>query len=314
MSPRVLTAPGRASGGTALEDLLERALIWSPVPGVLGFRGVARELFAGLQDRIARLTRSESEDEWLVPPAMSLEALRRAEYFSSFPQWLTVASHLGEEVDALERVARAEDPRTAVADARCPPSAAMPPATCFHVYDALRDTTLAGGKRVVAVEGTCWRHEGPAMRPLERGWAFTMREAVCLGSPGEVDAFRERMLRRGCDLARSLGLEAKVVEATDPFYAPTSRGKALIQSVKGLKWELLLPAEGGRRVAAASFNHHETFFGEAFGMRLPGGGPASTGCAAFGLERWLLALLVAHGSATAAQAALAGPSSEEERQ
>ncbi len=311
MSTRLLAPLGRA-GATVVADLLEEGLIWSPVPGVLGFRGAARELFVGLRDRIARLTRAESEDEWLVPPALSLEALQRAEYFSSFPQWLTVASHLGEEVDALERVARAEDPRTAVAEARCPPSAAMPPAACFHVYDALRDTTLTGGRRVLTVEGTCWRHEGPALRPLERGWAFTMREAVCLGSPGEVDAFRERMLRRGCDLARGLGLDATVVEATDPFYAPTARGKALIQSVKGLKWELLLPAGEGRRVAAASFNHHETFFGEAFGMRLPGGGPVSTGCAAFGLERWLLALLAAHGSTAAALAALADQSSNEE--
>jgi seryl-tRNA synthetase len=314
MSLPVMAVPGRASGGTVVDDLLERGLIWSPVPGVLGFRGAARELFLRLRDRIVRLTRSESEDEWLVPPALSLETLRRAEYFSSFPQWLTVASHLGEEEDALERVARAENPRTAVAAAGCVPSAALPPAACFHVYDALRDTTLVGGRRVLTVEGTCWRHEGASMRPLERGWAFTMREAVCLGSPGEVDAFRERMLRRGCDLARGLGLDARVVEATDPFYAPTARGKALLQSVKGLKWELLLPAGEGRRVAAASFNHHETFFGEAFGMRLPGGGPVSTGCAAFGLERWLLALLAAHGSPAAALEALAQPSSEEDEE
>jgi len=312
VSPRVLPPPRRGPARTGLADLLEQGLIWSPVPGVLGFKGAARELFAGLRDRIARLARAEAEDEWLVPSALSLETLRRAEYFSSFPQWLTVASHLGEDESALEGVARAEDPRAAIADARCAPSAALPPAACFHVYDALRDTTLAGGRRVLTVEGTCWRHEGAAMRPLERGWAFTMREAVCLGSPGEVDAFRERMLRRGCDLARGLGLDGAVVEATDPFYAPTARGKALIQGMKGLKWELLLPAGEGRRVAAASFNHHETFFGDAFGMRLPGGAPASTGCAAFGLERWFLALLAAHGSVTAALAALADESREEE--
>ncbi len=313
MSPRALAPRRRASARNAVEDLMERGLIWCPVPGVLGFRGPARDLFLGLRDRIARLARAEAEDEWLVPPALSLETLRRAEYFSSFPQWLTVASHLGEDVDALERVARAEDPRTAVAEARCAPSAAMPPAACFHVYDALRDGTLGGGRRVLTVEGTCWRYEGQAMRPLERGWAFTMREVVCLGSPGEVDAFRERMLRMGCELARGLGLDARVVEATDPFYAPTSRGKALLQSVKGLKWELLLPAAGGRRMAAASFNHHETFFGDAFGVRLPGGGPASTGCAAYGLERWFLALLATHGSVDAALAVLAEESNDEER-
>jgi hypothetical protein len=69
----------------------------------------------------------------------------------------------------------------------------------------------------------------------------------------------------------------------------------MLQRLKGLKHELRLPIGGGESTAAASFNHHERFFGGAFDIHLSDGSPAASGCAAFGVERWLLAYLVAHG-------------------
>ena len=38
------------------------------------------------------------------------------------------------------------------------------------------------------------------------------------------------------------------------------------------------------------------FFGEAFGIRLPDGSAAASACVAFGIERWTLAFLAAHGT------------------
>ena len=83
--------------------------------------------------------------------------------------------------------------------------------------------------------------------------------------------------------------------ATDPFFAPAARAKHVLQQLKELKHELLLPIGASNSIAASSFNLHETFFGEAFDIRLPNGKPATTACVAFGLERWLLAFLVRHG-------------------
>ena len=51
-----------------------------------------------------------------------------------------------------------------------------------------------------------------------------------------------------------------------------------------------------RPLAIASFNDHELFFGEAFGITLAGGAPAWSGCVAFGLERWLLGILAKYGT------------------
>jgi hypothetical protein len=116
---------------------------------------------------------------------------------------------------------------------------------------------------------------------------------------------RAALAERTTTLAESLGLAARWEAATDPFFAPTARGQALLQQLKGLKRELVVRLPDGRDLAIASVNDHETYFGERFGIRLPDGGVASTSCVAFGLERWLLALLCTHDTDAAARDATA---------
>jgi seryl-tRNA synthetase len=162
------------------------------------------------------------------------------------------------------------------------------------VYQALADRVLHEPV-MVTVQGTCWRHEGDRLRPLARGWAFTMREGACVGDDETVETFRAHGIARGCALADALSIAWRLEEATDPFFRPTAAGRALLQRLKGLKQELHLPI-GDETVAAASFNLHERFFGEAFDIRLPNGTAASSACVAFGIERWTLAFLAAHGT------------------
>ena len=277
-----------------LEELRRRGELWEPVPGAAGVRGALLALSERIERELKMLAMNETDDEWRLPAALSLGTLARAEYFASFPHWLTVASHLRPDPAALGAVAASTDPQRDVHAALDTPSAALPPALCYHTYAALAGKTLLQA-RIMTAQGTCWRHEGEELAPLERGWAFTMREVVCIGSSAEVEAFRQRGIARALDLAQRLGIRAEIREASDPFYAPSARGKALLQRVKGLKQEMILPI-GDREVAAASFNNHETFFGTAFGIRTGDGAAAASCCIAFGVERWLLAFLAAHGT------------------
>jgi seryl-tRNA synthetase len=271
--------------------LRERGELWESAPGLVGLRGTALALLRRIDGLIAARCAAETSDEWAVPAAIPLAVLERAQYFASFPQWLTLASHLTDDAATLERVARSGAPARSAARAASPAAAALPPAVCYHVYAALAGTRLRTA-RVVTAQGRCWRHEGEHFAPLERGWAFTMREIVCLGTAADCAAFRERGVEMARSLATALGLEAWTEAAEDPFFAPTARGRALLQRVKGLKYELRLPTGDGESTAAASFNLHEQFFGEAFDIRLANGEPAHTACIAFGLERWLLATLL----------------------
>jgi len=280
------------------EDVLAvlrgRGELWEAAPGLAGFRGPVARLAQGVSNALTGLALGETEDDWCVPSGVAFETLERAGYFESFPEWLTAASHLSGDESVLHRVATAESPGTEARKALAPASAALPPAVCYHAYAALAGSTL-NAPLLMTAEGTCWRHEGSRLSLLERGWAFRMREIVCLGDTQEVEEFRQRGLARAAALAQTIGIETEVAIATDPFFAPTSRGKALLQRVKSLKHELVMRFPDGRPLAISSFNNHERFFGDAFGIALPGGKAAATACVAFGVERWTLALLATHG-------------------
>lgn len=282
------------SAEIVVEALRERGELWEVAPGIVGLRGNALSLYRRLEHEIALLAQLDAPEEWATPPALAMSTLDRAEYFKSFPFWLTAASHLPDDEATLERIATAGDRVGAARDTLGASDVALPPALCYHVYERFAGKCLTTA-RLITLNGTCWRHEGSQIATLERQWAFTMRETVCVGSAIDVEDFRQRMMRAAGALASRLDLDAGFLVATDPFFAPTAHGKAIVQRVKGLKHELALPIGTDRSTAAASFNNHEQFFGQAFGITLESGEPASSGCVAFGIERWLLAFLVAHG-------------------
>jgi hypothetical protein len=66
------------------------------------------------------------------------------------------------------------------------------------------------------------------------------------------------------------------------------------QHLLELKYELRLPLTADRDVAVCSFNFHDRFFGESFGIGTEDG-VAYTACAGFGLERLTYAFLCRHG-------------------
>ncbi|MGH7672804.1 MAG: hypothetical protein ACREMC_07880, partial [Gemmatimonadales bacterium] len=84
--------------------LRARSELWEAAPGLVGLRGDALRLYRALEHAIAGLAAAETGDEWLMPAGLGLETLVRAEYFRSFPQWLTAASHLSGDPAVLERV------------------------------------------------------------------------------------------------------------------------------------------------------------------------------------------------------------------
>jgi seryl-tRNA synthetase len=277
-----------------IRRLRESGALWDVAPGISGLRGPTVSLLREIDAALAGLARAETSNEWVAPTGVSFDTLERAQYFASFPQWLTAASHLSGDDEALHRIATSPSPGDSARSSLARPDVALPPAVCYNTYAAYADSVIASPFLMTA-QATCWRHEGEKLAALERGWAFTMREIVCLGGEREVKEFLDRSVARVSALERSLGLECEMVAANDPFFAPTARGRASLQRIKGLKHELVFRFPDDHPLAIASFNDHELFFGQAFGISLADGSPAWSGCVAFGLERWLLAMLATHG-------------------
>jgi seryl-tRNA synthetase len=172
---------------------------------------------------------------------------------------------------------------------------ALMPAACYPVYPAIaaRGRLPRGGVFVDAGGAWVFRHE-PSHDPARRQM-FHQHELVRIGEPDTVLEWREEWAKRGLELLRSLGLEAELDNANDPFFGRRGRMLAANQREQQLKLELLVQIAGPEPTAMASFNHHLDHFGSTYGIELADGGTAHTACLGFGHERIVLALLRTHG-------------------
>jgi hypothetical protein len=160
----------------------------------------------------------------------------------------------------------------------------LTPAACYHFYPRLANQDLKRDRYLTTV-CNCHRREQEYF-PLERQWCFNMRELVCIANPETVESFVTESQQRIDRLVQRLGLEAQWQIATDPFFDPVQDPKAVAQQIEPVKRELVL-ADG---LAIASINRHRSFFGECYDIKRAGSS-AHSACVAFGLERWLCALL-----------------------
>jgi len=125
---------------------------------------------------------------------------------------------------------------------------------------------------------------------------FRMREFVRIGSPDQVQDFRECWLERGQKMMASLGVPLKVDLANDPFFGRAGKMLANNQRDTGLKFELLIPVTSEEKpTACLSFNYHQDHFGSLWDIRTQDGEKAHTACVGFGMERVALALFKHHG-------------------
>lgn len=231
--------------------------------------------------------------------------LRRAGYFTSFPHSVTFAMHLREGSDNLESFAnRHRDNHQlqfASVDELTPPEYCLSPALCYHTYGALeaqRLTDSDAGARILTASGRCFRYESKNMTALDRLWEFSMREIIFVGEKKRVLELRQQSIELIWRLVEILDLRATIETASDPFFSTEFKSLRYFQMLNDLKYELLLPLPGGRRIAAASFNYHETFFGNKFSICSADGSAVHTACAAFGLERFAYGLLAQLDHAT----------------
>ncbi len=201
--------------------------------------------------------------------------LQRIDYFDSFPHlahsvtpWLrNGATPGGEEVAGGTAAEPAEE-------------FVLTSAACYGAYFSRAHSVIDALTRLT-VRQTCRRRE-VRYEPLRRQREFQMREVVAIGPKDEVEAFLSRGIDFVDSLATRFGVAGRFVAATDPFFRkddPRLRHQRMFPT----KQEF----EDSSGLAISSVNWHWNFFGERCGICAPDGTPVSTGCVAFGLERWV---------------------------
>ncbi|MGJ5134869.1 amino acid--[acyl-carrier-protein] ligase [Bradyrhizobium oligotrophicum] len=255
-------------------------------------------LYEGVVERLATLItrhREPGTEVMRFPPVMSRAQLEKSGYLKSFPNLLGCVCGLhGSERDIHEAVARFDkggDWTTSLS----PADLVLSPAACYPVYPiaAGRGALPVGGLRF-DVAADCFRRE--PSRHLDRLQSFRMREYVCIGTPDDVSAFRDRWMVKAQAIARDLDLSFRVDHASDPFFGRVGQMKAVSQKQQALKFELLVPLRSEEQpTACMSFNYHREHFGTTWGIDDADGAPAHTGCVAFGMDRLAVALFHTHG-------------------
>ena len=259
-----------------------------------GFSGVPGPLHAlseAIDRRFLDLAATFGAEPQSYGPLLPVAGLRKIDYFSSFPHLVMFPQSAGGgETNLREFAARngadAEGPLATVASA--PTYCVLAPAACYAVYIAHEGLEGLVAPRAITVRGTCFRSEH-TFEPLVRQPSFSMREIVHLGNAGSVKAFLGMARARVAEIAAEWGLSPTLQHATDPFFDPARSRKYLHAKLFPSKEELV-----ERGIAIASFNNHRNFFGKAFRI-MAGGTPVHTACVAFGIERWVAAILERHG-------------------
>lgn len=290
--------------GNIYEELLSGGHIQQVGKGTFTFGPLFVAVMHALDDLVVEFAQKVDAAEYSFPTLMPAELLHRCNYFTSFPHYLTMTFHLPEDQDVIEAFSKAAGEREhinslPVADVTV--ENALSPAVCYHVYNTIEGLTFEPGEdgRAFLCKGKCFRYESGNMNMVERMWDFTMREVVFVGKSDFVLGSREKSLEWIKGVLIELGLKCRIETASDPFFAGEDMKKRLFQNALQLKYEILceLP-HSGKNLAVGSLNFHQNFFGKTFDITCDGQ-PASTGCTAFGVERWALAFLAQYGTDTA---------------
>jgi seryl-tRNA synthetase len=264
------------------------------VGGVYARTGLFEKIIDGLTALITSYRPSDAE-VFKFPPVTSRAQVEKSGYLKSFPHLLGCVSCLsGTELEiraVVEQAGTGKDWASALGAT----DLVLAPAACYPIYPmvAARGVVPAGGLRF-DVTCDCFRHE--ATHELGRFQSFRMREYVCVGSPGEVVAFREQWKTVALDLIGKLALPHQTTTASDPFFGRAGKMMAVSQVEQELKFELLIPINSIENpTACMSFNYHQGHFGETWGIETAAGGLAHTACVAFGMDRLALAVFATHG-------------------
>jgi seryl-tRNA synthetase len=291
---------------------LHPEVIWYP-NGQTGFSGRLLALYRRIDALFSAWAAESGAREYAFPTFIPAAELAKLDYFRSFPHLVTFPAVLDPDPDNIQRFSRSPMRPAASGDGAlrltdlAPVRDVLTPAACYHVYIAFQGQALDEA-RLVTTRATCFRRE-ERYTPLERQWSFSMREIVCLGSNAEVRQFLASSQEKVDAFFRSIDLPVAWKEATDPFFDPARNPKYLMQRIEPVKTEMVFED----RLAIGSINFHQDTFGRAFRIRR-GGGDAFSGCVAFGVERWIAALLARFGPDERNWPAPPAPPAEESEQ
>ena len=281
---------------TFLQQVIDAGLLISTgVDGLYGRSATFEDVVERISDLIGAWGADKPVEVLRFPPAMSRQVIEESGYWANFPTQLgSVFSFCGDD-RSHQRLLKALDKGDEWTDDVHPTRLVMTPVACYPVYPvmAARGRLPKDGK-LVDIFSYCCRHE--PSKEAERMIMFRQREFVRMGTPAQVQAFRDDWMEHAKRMMRGLALPGTIASANDPFFGRGGKILADSQRQQHLKFEMLVPGiNPNKPTAVGSFNYHRDRFSSLWQICLDNGEIAHTGCCGFGLERIALSLFRLHG-------------------
>ncbi len=212
-------------------------------------------------------------NELYVPSLISEQVLKKANYISSFPHQLTIASYIDKNYSLHSKKIQNSN-------------LYLTPSACLHIYPMLENKAIKNC--AFTTRAQVYRHESEDFDGRTRLWNFTVREIVFVGGEDFVKSSLKTFELYVLDFVEKFDLNIKILPATDHFY-PTKENiiKEKMQLTNSLKKELICNING-QDISLASFNFHGFHFSKPFNF--DSNSSIVSGCIGFGLERWIAAL------------------------
>ncbi|OAS17727.1 aminoacyl--tRNA ligase-related protein [Paenibacillus oryzisoli] len=254
-------------------------------------RGLAVTLFQQIDRLLQELSLHHNAQFRSYPSMIPLDILHKCRYIPTFPQNIHLVSEFPHRLEDLNKVREPGDLKNL---ARLSPYA-LSPAVCFHCYAEFSEKRLSNPLLLTA-RGTCYRHEAVWRLGRHRMNEFSMREIVMFGDSSFIETKRKHFMEDAWTLFESLGLRGRIETASDPFYFSEETAKGQHQLMGNMKYELVVEAGGGNgSFSIASFNNMEDSLCKSFDVLNDEYKPMHSGCIAFGIDRWVFALLCCYG-------------------
>jgi seryl-tRNA synthetase len=225
------------------------------------------------------------------PSLIDVETMKRCKYIEMFPQnvfFVAEFPHNFQDLN-LQTLAENYEKQTRLS------TFMLSPAVCFHCYKEYQEKHLEK-PLILTARNNCFRHEATWRVGKYRLREFSMREIVYLADALFIEEMRSSLMNEIWHLFIELGLKGRIETASDPFYFPQDATKEQYQLITGMKYELIVQLHDGESFALASFNNMRDTLCEPFKITYGQRTPAHSGCAAFGLDRWVYAILSEFGS------------------
>lgn len=285
-----------------LEELIEKKIIINNGNGLFSFRSPFSDLLLLLDqlilERIAKPLGALNEE---YPSLISMDTLNKTNHFTSFPHHVLFTQHLKEDFSIIDSFTSKVKTNNALHESMIQANdmkitnLVKSPAVCYHCYKSLENTEVQGEGYVVTSVGKCSRYESNNHSDFGRLLDFSMREIIFVGE----DTFVKKMRAKSIELMKGFlslwEIDALIENANDPFFTDDYQVKSFFQRDMEMKYEVKFKVPYLKSsISVSSSNYHGNVFGQAFSIKKEDN-YVSTGCLAFGLERWIFAFLSQYG-------------------